>query len=70
MIRVRMQLMVAESNIKGLTVENMLMSAATYKIVDDNGLRVRNEKTKRVREIFHLFGVEDPAQLPVEDPTA
>lgn len=39
---------------------NMLMSAATYKIIDDNGLRVRNEKTKRVREIFHLFGVEDP----------
>ncbi len=48
----------------------MLMSAATYKIIDDNGLRVRNEKTKRVREIFHLFGVEDPAQLPVEGPTA
>ena len=70
MIRVRMQLMVAEGNIKGLTVENMLMSAATYKIIDDNGLRVRNEKTKRVREIFDLFGVEDPAQLPVGDSTA
>ena len=70
MIRVRIQLMVAEGNIKGLTVENMLMSAATYKIIDDNGLRVRNEKTKRVREIFNLFGVEDPAQLPVENPTA
>ncbi len=48
----------------------MLMSAATYKIIDDNGLRVRNEKTKRVREISHPFGVEDPAQLPVEGPTA
>ncbi len=55
--------------IKGLTVENMLMSAATYKIIDDDGLRVRNEKTKKVREIFQLFGVDDPAQLPVEDVT-
>ena len=69
MIRVRMQLIVAEGNIKGLTVENMLMSAATYKIIDDDGLRVRNEKTKKVREIFQLFGVDDPAQLPVEDVT-
>ena len=42
MIRIRMQLIVAEGNIKGLTVENMLMSAATYKIIDDDGLRVRN----------------------------
>ncbi len=55
--------------IKGLTVENMLMSAATYKIIDDGGLRVRNEKTKKVREIFQLFGVDDPAQLPIEDVT-
>ena len=35
------------------------MSAATYKIIDDNGLMVRNENTNRVGEIFHLFGVED-----------
>ena len=46
----------------------MLMSAATYKIVDDNGLRVRNEKTRRVREIFHLFGVEDLAQPACRGP--
>ena len=69
MIRVRMQLTVAEGNIKGLTVENMLMSAATYKVIDDNGLKVRNEKTKRVMEIFDLFGVDDSAQMSVEDAT-
>lgn len=45
------------------------MSAATYKIIDDGGLRVRNEKTKKVREIFQLFGVDDPAQLSVGDVT-
>ncbi len=66
MIRVRMQTAVAGSGMKGLTVENMLMSAATYKIIDDRGLKVRNEKTKKVREIFRLFGVEDPDQLPAE----
>lgn len=45
----------------------MLMSAATYKIIADDGLRVRNEKTKKVRGIFQLFGFDDPAQLPVGD---
>ena len=69
MIRVRMQLTVSESDIKGLTVDNMLMSSSTYKIIDDRGLKVRNEKTKRVREIFQLFGVEDPAQLPIAEVT-
>lgn len=28
-----------------------------------------DEKTKKVREIFQLFGVDDPAQLPVGDIT-
>ncbi|MFA6805695.1 MAG: hypothetical protein WCR17_06980 [Candidatus Methanomethylophilaceae archaeon] len=69
MIRVRMQSVVSGSDIKGLTVENMLMSAATYKIIDDRGVKVRTEKTKRVRQILELFGVEDPVQLNVADPS-
>lgn len=67
MIRVRMQKVVSTAKTKGLTVENMLMSAATYKIIDDRGVKVRTEKTKKVREILELFGVEDPAQLNVAD---
>lgn len=67
MIRVRMQSIVSKSKIKGLTVDNMLMSAATYKIIDDRGIRVRTEKTKRVREILELFGVKDPEQLNTAD---
>lgn len=67
MIRVRMQSVVSGSDIKGLTVENMLMSAATYKIIDDRGVKVRTEKTKRVRQILELFGVEDPVQLNMAD---
>ena len=69
MIRVRMQSVVSGSGIKGLTVENMLLSAGTYKIIDDGGVRVRTERTKRVREIFALFGVDDPDQLPVTEPS-
>ena len=57
------------SGIEGLTVENMLLSAGTYKIVDDRGIRVRLERTKRVREIFSLFGVDDPDQLPIAEPS-
>ena len=69
MICVRMQRTVSASGIKGLTVENMLLSAGTYKIVDDRGVRVRTERTKRVREIFSLFGVDDPNQLPITEPS-
>lgn len=63
MIRVSMQNTIADSSIKGLTVENALLSAATYKMIDENGLRVRTEKTKKVREIFRLFGVDDPDSI-------
>lgn len=63
MIRVRMQITVSRSKVKNLTVENALMSAATYEIVKDRGVNVRSEKTKRVREIFEAFGVEDPEHL-------
>ena len=63
-----MQSIVSESNIRGLTVENMLLSAGTYKIIDERGVRVRTERTKRVREIFALFGVDDPDRLPVTEP--
>ncbi len=43
MIRVRMQRIVSASGIEVLTVENMLLSAGTYKIVDDKGYAcVRN----------------------------
>ena len=69
MIRVRMQRIVSASGIEGLTVENMLLSTGTYKIVDDRGVRVRTERTKRVREIFSLFGVDDPDQLPIAEPS-
>ena len=69
MIRVRMQRIVSGSGIKGLTVENMLLSAGTYKMIDDRGMRVRTERTKRVREIFALFGVVDPDQLPTTEPS-
>jgi len=63
MIRVRMHIIVSSSSMKNLTVENALMSASTYEIVKDRGIHVRSEKTKRVREVFELFGVEDPEQL-------
>ena len=63
MIRVRMQNVIAASRFRDLTVENALLSAATYKIIDEKGLKVRTEKTKRVREIFELFGVEDPESI-------
>ena len=69
MIRVRMQRIVSGSGIKGLTVENMLLSAGTYKMIDDRGMLVRTERTKRVREIFALFGVVDPDQLPTTEPS-
>ena len=58
-----MHIIVASSRKKNLTVENALMSASTYEIVKDRGIHVRSEKTKRVKEIFELFGVEDPKQL-------
>lgn len=32
---------------------------------DGGGLRIRTERTKRIREILELFGVEDPKQLPL-----
>jgi len=63
MIRVRMQNIMAESRSKYLTVENALLSTATYKIIDERGLKVRTEKTKRVRQIFEIFGVTDPESL-------
>lgn len=63
MIRVRMQNIISESRFKDLTMENALLATATYKIIDENGLKVRTEKTKRTREIFELFGVEDPESI-------
>ena len=63
MIRVRMQITVSGSKVKNLTVENALMSAATYEIVKDRGVNTRSEKTKRVRKIFEAFGVEDPERF-------
>jgi len=63
MIRVRMQNIIAASKFKDLTVENALLSTATYKIIDEKGLKVRTEKTKRVRQIFELFDVDDPESL-------
>lgn len=68
MIRVRMQIVVSGSKLKDLTVENALMSAATYEIVKEKGVHVRSEKTKRVREIFETFGIDDPDRLPIADP--
>jgi transposase len=65
MIRVRMQTIVSKSKLKDLTVNNAILATGTYKIIDDGGLRIRTEKTKRVREILDLFGVEDPEQLPL-----
>ncbi|MDR1404523.1 MAG: hypothetical protein LBJ20_03005 [Candidatus Methanoplasma sp.] len=59
MIRVRMQNILARSGMKDVTAENALLSAATYKIIDAGGLTVRTEKSKRVRDIFAVFGVSD-----------
>jgi len=67
MIRVRMHIIVSGSKMKNLTVENALMSASTYEIVKDRGIHVRSEKTRRVKDIFELFGVEDPEQLHLPD---
>jgi len=67
MIRVRMQNVIAGSKIRDLTMENALLAAATYKIIEENGLRVRTEKSKRVRQIFELFGVEDPENINIAE---
>ena len=67
MIRVRMHIIVSGSKMKNLTVENALMSASTYEIVKDRGIHVRSEKTRRVKDIFELFGVVDPEQLHLPD---
>ena len=48
---------------KDLTVENVLLSASNYKIIDDRELRVRTEMPKRVRRILEIFGVEDPEDI-------
>lgn len=63
MIRVKMQNTISDKGPKDLTVENALLSAATYKIIDEKGLKVRTEKSKRVRQIFELFGVDDPENI-------
>ena len=63
MIRVRMQNVISSSKMKDLTVENALMSASNYKIIDDRGLKVRTELPKRVRQIFEIFGVADPEDI-------
>ena len=63
MIRVRMQNVISASRMKDLTVENALMSASNYKIIDDRGLKVRTELPKRVRQIFEIFGVADPENV-------
>lgn len=55
----------SRSSLKGLTVENVLMSAAMCKIIDNCGVRVRTERTKRVREIFELIVVYGSEQLNV-----
>ena len=39
MIRVRMQNVISSSKMKDLTVENALMSASNYKIIDDRGVK-------------------------------
>lgn len=63
MIRARMQNVIPSSRMKGLTVENALMSASDYKIIDGRGLKVRTELPKRVRQIFEIFGVTDPEDI-------
>jgi len=67
MIRVRMQNVISAGGIRDLTVDNALMSASNYKIIDDRGLKVRTELPKRVRQIFELFGVEDPEDINSAD---
>ncbi len=67
MIGVRMQIAVLKAKVKNLTAENALMSASTYETVKGRGVNVRSEKTKRVRDIFWVFRVEDPA-YPEPDP--
>ena len=67
MIRVRMQNVISASRMKDLTVENALMSASNYKIIDDRGLKVRTELPKRVRQIFEIFGVADPEDINSAD---
>ena len=69
MIRVRMQTTVSKSKMKDLTVDNAILATGTYRIIDDGGLRIRTERTERVREIMELFGVEDPEQLPLSGQT-
>lgn len=58
-----MQNVISRSGIKDLTVENALLSASNYRIINDRGLKVRTEMSKRVRRIFELFGVEDPDDI-------
>lgn len=63
MIRVRMQNIISKAKIRELTVENALMTLGTYKIIDSGDRYVRTERSKKVREIFGLFGVEDPEEI-------
>ena len=68
MVRVRMQTTVSKSKMKDLTVNNATLATGTYRIIG-GGLRIRTGRTKRVREIMELFGVEDPEQLPLSGQT-
>lgn len=65
MVRVRMKTIVSNSKLKDMTVNNAILATGTYKIIDDGSLRIRTERTKRVREILELFRVEDPERLPL-----
>lgn len=65
-IGVCMQIAVSKANMKNLTVENTLMSALTYEIFKDCGVNVCSEKTKRVRDIFEVFRVEDLAYFELD----
>jgi len=64
MIRVRMQNLISGSKIRELTIGNALLTLGTYKIIDTGNEYVLTERSKKVREIFDLFGVEDPEEIP------
>ncbi len=69
MVRVRMQTTVSKGKKKDLTVDNAILATGTYRVIDDGGLRIRTERTERVREVMELFGVEGPERLPLSGQT-
>lgn len=59
MIRLGMHSVLDSSRLKGMSVDTMLATAATYKVIDDGTVRVRSVKSRQVDAILEVFGIRD-----------